>query len=83
MGELDRTATGPSTHHDAPSALGMLLGLPERYSAPLLAEAERHGVAGQVVVRQRVTEIEDYLTAADLGLPERAPPYHWLGREAE
>ena len=23
------------------------------------------------------------MTAADLGLPERAPPYHWLGREAE
>lgn len=41
MGELDRTATGPSTHRDAPSALGVLLGLPERYSAPLLAGATR------------------------------------------
>lgn len=36
--------------------------------APLLAEAEKHGVAGQVVVCERVTDIEDYLAAADLGL---------------
>ncbi len=36
--------------------------------APLLAEARRLGVADRLVVREKVTDIEDYLQAADLGL---------------
>ncbi len=36
--------------------------------AALLAEVRRRGLADHVVVRERVTEIEDYLAAADLGL---------------
>ena len=34
----------------------------------LLAEAARLGIADRIVVRERVTDIEDYLQAADLGL---------------
>lgn len=37
-------------------------------SAPFAAEVARRGLGGQVVIRERVTEIEDYLQAADLGL---------------
>lgn len=36
--------------------------------APFEAEVHRHGLAGHVVVRERVAEVEDYLNAADLGL---------------
>jgi N-acetyl-alpha-D-glucosaminyl L-malate synthase BshA len=36
--------------------------------APFEAEVQRLGLAGRVVVRERVTDIEDYLQAADLGL---------------
>ncbi len=36
--------------------------------APFVPEVERLGLAGRVVVKERVTEIEDYLQAADLGL---------------
>ena len=36
--------------------------------APFAAEVERLGLAGRVVVRQNVADIEDYLQAADLGL---------------
>ncbi|MFI5337258.1 MAG: N-acetyl-alpha-D-glucosaminyl L-malate synthase BshA [Opitutales bacterium] len=36
--------------------------------ARFLPEVERLGLGGQVVVRERVTDIEDYLQAADLGL---------------
>ena len=36
--------------------------------AAFLADAARRGVADSLVVRERVTEIEDYLHAADLGL---------------
>jgi L-malate glycosyltransferase len=34
----------------------------------LLAEAAKRGIADRIVVRERVTDIEDYLQAADLGL---------------
>ena len=37
-------------------------------SAPLAAEVRRRGLGDRVVVRERVTDIEDYLQAADLGL---------------
>lgn len=36
--------------------------------APLLAEAERRGVADRIVIRERVSDIEGYLAAADAGL---------------
>ncbi|MDB6114481.1 MAG: glgA 1, partial [Lacunisphaera sp.] len=36
--------------------------------APLLAEARRLGVADRLIVRERVTDIEGYLAAADLGV---------------
>ncbi len=36
--------------------------------APFAAEVQRLGLADRVVVRQNVTDIEDYLQAADLGL---------------
>ncbi len=36
--------------------------------APLLAEAKRLGVADRLVIREKVTDIEGYLAAADLGL---------------
>ena len=36
--------------------------------AALLAEVRRRGLEDAVVVREKVTEIEDYLAAADLGL---------------
>jgi N-acetyl-alpha-D-glucosaminyl L-malate synthase BshA len=36
--------------------------------APLLAEAARRGVAGRLIVRERVSDVEDYLQAADIGL---------------
>lgn len=36
--------------------------------AAFLADAARRGVADSLVVRERVTEIEDYLHAADLGM---------------
>jgi L-malate glycosyltransferase len=36
--------------------------------APLLAAARQHGVAGHLVVREKVSDIEAYLAAADLGL---------------
>lgn len=36
--------------------------------APLLAEAKRLGVADRLIIRERVTDIEGYLAAADLGL---------------
>lgn len=36
--------------------------------APLLAEAKRLGVADRLIVREKVTDIEGYLAAADLGL---------------
>ena len=36
--------------------------------APYAAEAESLGLGGRIVVRQNVTNIEDYLNAADLGL---------------
>ncbi len=36
--------------------------------APLLAEARRLGVADRLIVREKVTDIEGYLQAADLGL---------------
>lgn len=36
--------------------------------APFAAEAARLGVADRLVVREKVTAIEDYLAAADLGL---------------
>ncbi len=36
--------------------------------APFLAEVERLRLTDRVVVRERVTDIEDYLQAADLGL---------------
>ncbi|MBI3884216.1 MAG: N-acetyl-alpha-D-glucosaminyl L-malate synthase BshA [Opitutae bacterium] len=36
--------------------------------APFRAEVERLGLAGRVVVRERVNDIDDYLNAADLGL---------------
>lgn len=36
--------------------------------APFRAEVERLGLADRVLVRERVTDIEDYLQAADLGL---------------
>ena len=35
---------------------------------PFTAEVRRLGLAGRVIVRERVTAIEDYLQAADLGL---------------
>ncbi len=37
-------------------------------SAPFAAEVARRGLSAHVVIRERVTEIEDYLQAADLGL---------------
>jgi N-acetyl-alpha-D-glucosaminyl L-malate synthase BshA len=37
-------------------------------SSALAAEVRRRGLADRVVIRERVTEIEDYLQAADLGL---------------
>jgi N-acetyl-alpha-D-glucosaminyl L-malate synthase BshA len=37
-------------------------------SAPLAAEVRRRGLTDRVLVRERVTDIEDYLQAADLGL---------------
>jgi N-acetyl-alpha-D-glucosaminyl L-malate synthase BshA len=36
--------------------------------APFAAEATRLGIADRIVVREKVTAIEDYLAAADLGL---------------
>ena len=36
--------------------------------APFTAAVRRLGLAGRVVVREKVTEIEDYLQAADVGL---------------
>ena len=36
--------------------------------APLLAEAERRGVADRIVIRERVNDVEGYLAAADTGL---------------
>ena len=36
--------------------------------APFFPEVERLGLAGRVVVREQVSEIEDYLQAADIGL---------------
>jgi N-acetyl-alpha-D-glucosaminyl L-malate synthase BshA len=36
--------------------------------APFAGEVQRLGLADRVIVRERVTEIEDYLQAADLGL---------------
>ncbi|MSU24344.1 MAG: N-acetyl-alpha-D-glucosaminyl L-malate synthase BshA [Opitutus sp.] len=36
--------------------------------APFMAEVRRLGLAERVIVRERVTDIEDYLQAADLGL---------------
>jgi len=36
--------------------------------APLLAEAARRGVVGRIIVRERVSDVEDYLQAADIGL---------------
>ena len=36
--------------------------------APLRAEAARLGLAGRLVVRERVSDVEDYLQAADAGL---------------
>lgn len=36
--------------------------------APLLAEAERRGVADRIVIREKVSEVEGYLAAADAGL---------------
>jgi N-acetyl-alpha-D-glucosaminyl L-malate synthase BshA len=36
--------------------------------APFAAEVQRLGLADHIVVRERVTDIEDYLQAADLGL---------------
>jgi len=36
--------------------------------APFVGEVRRLGLAGRVIVRERVAEIEDYLQAADLGL---------------
>lgn len=36
--------------------------------AALLAEAQRRGVADRLIVREKVTDIECYLAAADLGL---------------
>jgi N-acetyl-alpha-D-glucosaminyl L-malate synthase BshA len=36
--------------------------------APLLAEAERRGVADRIVVREKVSDVEGYLAAADAGL---------------
>jgi N-acetyl-alpha-D-glucosaminyl L-malate synthase BshA len=35
---------------------------------PFQAEVHRLGLAGRVIVRERVTDIDDYLQAADLGL---------------
>jgi L-malate glycosyltransferase len=35
---------------------------------PFAADVERLGLAGRVIVRERVTDIEDYLQAADIGL---------------
>ncbi|HWA26601.1 MAG TPA: N-acetyl-alpha-D-glucosaminyl L-malate synthase BshA [Lacunisphaera sp.] len=37
-------------------------------SAPLAAEAARLGLADRLVIREKVTAIEDYLHAADLGI---------------
>lgn len=37
-------------------------------STPLAAEIRRRGLGDRVVVRERVSDIEDYLQAADLGL---------------
>jgi len=37
-------------------------------SAPLAREVARLGLAGHVLIRERVTDIENYLQAADLGL---------------
>jgi len=37
-------------------------------SAALAAEAARLGIADRIVIREKVTAIEDYLNAADLGL---------------
>ena len=36
--------------------------------APFAADVQRLGLADRIVVRERVTDIEDYLQAADLGL---------------
>ena len=36
--------------------------------APLFAEAEKRGVNDRIVVRERVNDVEGYLTAADAGL---------------
>jgi len=36
--------------------------------APFQSQVERLGLAGRVLVRERVTDIEDYLQAADVGL---------------
>lgn len=36
--------------------------------SPFRAEVERRGLSDRVIVRERVTDIEDYLQAADLGL---------------
>jgi N-acetyl-alpha-D-glucosaminyl L-malate synthase BshA len=35
---------------------------------PFLEQVQRHGLFDRVIVRERVTDIEDYLNAADLGL---------------
>jgi len=36
--------------------------------APFQKEVARHGLADRIIVRERITDIEDYLQAADLGL---------------
>jgi N-acetyl-alpha-D-glucosaminyl L-malate synthase BshA len=36
--------------------------------SPFLSDVERLGIADQIIIRQNVFEIEDYLNAADLGL---------------
>jgi L-malate glycosyltransferase len=52
----------------APSHRCKLVVLAGGNPTPLLAEAARLGLADRIIVRERVTDIEDYLQAADLGL---------------
>jgi len=51
-----------------PSAAFKLLILAGGSFAPFAGEVQRLGLADRVIVREKVTDIEDYLQAADLGL---------------
>jgi N-acetyl-alpha-D-glucosaminyl L-malate synthase BshA len=51
-----------------PGAAFKLVVLAGGDPAPLRAEAARLGLAGRLIVRERVSDVEDYLQAADAGL---------------